>query len=131
DGPFGFMYIFLFGIGSMGVATGQECVLSGKTVRYTTDYCLSTGCTRGYERFTIIGDKILGYDEGKGTGRIYYVGKTIDATKDPAQNTSTTLLTAPVRGAKYQVRLSASIAGNEILMKDERHFGTGDSHVQG
>jgi hypothetical protein len=98
-------------------AVAQSCNLNHKSISTTVNICLSTGCQRSEQTLRIIDDKILAHDENLDTGRIYYIGRTVDATSDDNQKGGSTLRMPGARS--FKVLLSATYAGNRLVVKNE------------
>ena len=108
----------IFAVASIPDATAAACDLNGKSISTVMNLCLSTGCIQTHQRIVIVGTKVLVHDETPQTGRIFHIGRTIDATADPEQRASSTL--APLPGAlSYLVLLSASYNGNTLVLREE------------
>lgn len=100
------------------VETAAACDLNGKSISTIMNICLATGCTQSHQRILIVGTKVLVHDETPQAGRIFHIGRTIEATADPEQRASSTL--TPLPGAQfYRVLLTASYNANILILKAE------------
>jgi hypothetical protein len=111
----------------------DRCELSGKTISYRYKICLSTGCSDNLQRITVVGDRVLQHlGPGSTSGRIYYIGRSIDATQDPAQNRNPdAALTSPIPGARYVVKLKSAYSNETLLLEDEETLYDKNPNIPG
>jgi hypothetical protein len=108
-------------------AGAEQCNLSGKRIYYKDQYCASTMCFHTQIILTVLGDKILSADEGQTTGLIFYLGKTVDATDDPAQKGFAQTLQPPTPNSRKRVMTTANYNGNILSLKQDELYYTNRS----
>jgi hypothetical protein len=108
-------------------AGAQQCNLSGKRIYYRDQYCATTMCFHTQMILTVLGDKILSADASQKTGLIFYLGKTVDATEDPAQKGFAETLQPPTPNSRKRVMTTANYVGNSLNLKQEELFYTNRS----